>query len=113
LAATTKLTRTMAYDLKQPFRALGEYQLEALSDQPPKLIIVPSAHKFRGAALNRLLDHINHHGGTLLFTGPISIDEYWRSTDRMVGLIGESEVSNVLREEAGAGRTAYTCIIFV
>ena len=99
LAATAKLTRTMAYELKQPFRALGEYQLDSLCEQPPKLIIVPSAHNFSGDALGKLLDHITEYGGTLLFTGPVSIDEYWRPTDRMIGMIGETRVGNVLREE--------------
>lgn len=99
LAATTKLTRTMAYELKQPFRALGEYHLEALGEQPPKLIIVPSAHNFSSEALGKLLNHVKEHGGTLLFTGPISLDEYWRPTERAFGLVGESAVANVLREE--------------
>ncbi|MDQ0063447.1 alpha-amylase family protein [Paenibacillus harenae] len=100
LAATTKLTRTMAYELKQPFRAMGEYQLESLSDQPPKLIIVPSPHNFSGDALSRILKHVKEQGGTLLFTGPMSLDEYWRQSDRMIGLLGATKLGNVLREEA-------------
>lgn len=100
LAATTKLTRTMAYELKQPFRAIGEYHLEPLTEQPPKLIIVPSPHNFSGDALRQLLKHIREHGGTLLFTGPISLDEYWRPVDRMTSALGATEIGNVLREEA-------------
>jgi hypothetical protein len=100
LEATSKLTRTMAYELKQPFRAMGEYQLESLSAQPPKLMIVPSPHNFSSDALSLLLKHTKEHGGTLLFTGPMSLDEYWRPTERMIGLLGATHVGNVLREEA-------------
>jgi hypothetical protein len=97
--ATTHLTRTMAYRLKTAFRAVGEYHLEHLNARDPKLIIVPSAHNFSDAALNTLLAHLEEKGGTLLFTGPIGLDEYWAQSDRLVEATGERRPGNVLREE--------------
>jgi hypothetical protein len=99
-AATSKLSRTMCYDLKVPFRAIGEYHLEALKDEPPKLIMVPSAHNFSDAAFAALIEHIRHYGGTLLITGPIGLDEYWRPVSRLSEeLGGATKLHNVLREE--------------
>ncbi|WP_318035969.1 beta-galactosidase [Halobacillus shinanisalinarum] len=97
--ATSKLTRTLAYNMNMPFRALGEYHLDSLTDQPPKLIIVPSAHQFNSAALKKILCSVQKNGASLLFTGPINLDEYWHQTDRMADLIGETKLENVLREE--------------
>ncbi len=97
--ATTALTRTLAYELKVPFRALGEYHLDDLSQHPPKLIVVPSAHHFSDEALEKLLHVVREHGATLLFTGPISIDSYWRHTGRLADVLGETALRNVRREE--------------
>ncbi|RXZ82559.1 glycoside hydrolase [Paenibacillaceae bacterium] len=100
--ATVHLTRVMSYKLKQPLRAFGEYHLEQLADAPPKLIIVPSPHNFSRKALQQLVEHIETHGGTLLFTGPLGLDEYWREAalpDALVERIGKVARSNVRREE--------------
>src|SRR5690606_38485623 len=58
IAATSKLTRVLNYEMKVPFRAVGEYQLESLATHPPKLIIVPSAHNFSEQAFSHLITHI-------------------------------------------------------
>ncbi|UJF34601.1 beta-galactosidase [Paenibacillus hexagrammi] len=97
--ATSKLTRTLAYEMNVPFRGLGEYHLESLEQDAPKLIIVPSAHNFSGAALEKLTNHVKHNGGTLLFTGPLGLDEYWTPRARLTDVIGDTVLSNVLREE--------------
>lgn len=98
--ATTAAIRTLAYELNVHPRGVGEYQLDALEAAPPKLIIVPSPHNFSDRALNRLLAHIESHGGTLLLTGPVGLDEYWRPVSRMATLLQAGEVVNLLREEA-------------
>ncbi|MUV37278.1 hypothetical protein JNUCC1_01084 [Lentibacillus sp. JNUCC-1] len=97
--ATTKLTRVLAYDMNVPFRAFGEYQLEALEMDPPKLLVVPSPHNFSNDAFDRLLSTVEKHGSTLLFTGPIHLDEYWQETARAEKLFGEVSTANVTRED--------------
>ncbi|WP_246120434.1 beta-galactosidase [Cohnella terricola] len=97
--ATGRATRVLAYDMNVHFRALGEYHLEALDEQPAKLIIVPSPHNFSDEAMNQLIDHVAKHETTLLFTGPISLDEYWHKAERFSDALGERVLTNVLREE--------------
>ncbi|MEF3311964.1 beta-galactosidase [Paenibacillus sp. GYB004] len=97
--ATSRLTRVLAYELNVHFRALGEYELSALKDHPPKLIVVPSAHNFSDAALRQLMDHVSEAGGTLLFTGPAGLNEYWQPVDRLTDRLGPRMLGNVLREE--------------
>jgi len=98
--ATTKLTRVLAYEMKVPFRAVGEYHLDSLEQAPPKLIIVPSPHNFSRQALDTIVNHAKERGGVVLFTGPLGLDEYWRPESRYADELGEYELSNVMREEA-------------
>lgn len=97
--ATTKLTRVMSYDLKLPFRALSEYHLEALEQQPPKLIILPSPHNMDSDALHQLLTFAEKEGTSLLITGPLGLDAYWKATDRADHIVGKRSLGNVQREE--------------
>lgn len=97
--ATTKLVRVFAYDLKVPVRGIGEYHLSSLAADRPKLIVVPSAHNLDDEAMDTLLAHIGEHGGTLLVTGPVGLDAYWRPTGRLSGIVGPYREGNVLREE--------------
>ncbi|WP_079908893.1 beta-galactosidase [Paenibacillus sp. 32352] len=97
--ATTRAIRTLAYEMNVHPRGIGEYHLASLSTHKPKLIIVPSAHNFRSSSLQELLRHIEAHGGTLLFTGPVGLDEYWRPVDRLADVLPAGAVTNVLREE--------------
>jgi len=98
--ATTKAVRVLSYDLKTPVRGLSEYHLaDALTGpQRPKLVIVPSPHNFSDEALAQLLTYAET-GGTLLWTGPLSLDAYWRRTNRMTSQFGPLAVVNVAREE--------------
>ncbi|WP_066191466.1 beta-galactosidase [Gracilibacillus timonensis] len=97
--ATTKLTRVLAYDMNIPFRAMSEYQLEALRLQTPRLIIVPSAHNFSRQARNQLIDYVKESGAVLLWTGPIGLDEYWQHEHILQKELGEHRLANILREE--------------
>ncbi|MCJ8013040.1 beta-galactosidase [Paenibacillus sp. KQZ6P-2] len=97
--STTRLTRLMTYDLKLPFRAASEYHLDALRQQMPKLIMVPSPHNMDSNALAELLELVKESGATLLVTGPLGIDAYWRPSDRMDAVLGKRKLSNVRREE--------------
>ncbi|HZG78313.1 MAG TPA: beta-galactosidase, partial [Paenibacillus sp.] len=96
--ATTKLTRVLAYEMKMPFRGVSEYHLDRL-EEAPKLWIVPSAHTFDDGAMQALLERVRTQGGTLLFTGPVSLDAYWGKTGRLADIVGATRLENVLREE--------------
>ncbi|PTU47901.1 glycoside hydrolase [Paenibacillus polymyxa] len=96
---TTRLTRVMSYNLKQPFRAVSEYHLDSLKRQLPKLIMVPSAHNFDSTSLEHLLEIVRAFGVTLLVTGPLGLDPYWKMTDRVDDIIGQRILGNVQREE--------------
>jgi hypothetical protein len=98
--ATTRATRVLAYELNKPFRGLGEYQLGALREQPAKLIILPSAHNIDDRAFAELIRTVNESGATLLASGPLGLDAYWRKTARLEQELGEAEIRNVCREEA-------------
>ena len=97
--ATSSASRVLAYELKSPFRALGELHLDALYVQPAQLIIVPSAHHLTDDALHKLLSFVEHSGATLLVTGPVGRNEYWQPTSRWDSLVGERQLHNILREE--------------
>ncbi|MFD2334521.1 beta-galactosidase [Cohnella sp. GCM10020058] len=106
--ATQSLTRVLAYDMKVPFYGISELHLDSLSADKPRLIIVPSAHSFSDEALAKLLGHVELHGGTLLFTGPIGLDAYWKPTSRAAEAVGAAyRLTNLSREEQVriAGRT--------
>jgi len=106
--ATTRLTRVLGYELNVPFRGVSEYHLDELEAAPAKLIIVPSAHNIDDKAFDGLLAYVARTGATLLFTGPLGIDAYWRRTERLAGAFGPRELSNVVREERLAiGDTSY------
>lgn len=98
--ATSRLTRVLAYELNVHFRAVSEYALDALVDHPPKLVIVPSPHNFSGEALDTLVRHVSEHGGSLLLTGPVGLNEYWQPVRRLDAELGPRTIENVLREEA-------------
>src|SRR5699024_7809560 len=66
---TTKLTRTLAYEMNVPIRGIGEYQLDVLEQEAPKLLIVPSPHNFDNRAFDKVLEIVEKKGITVLFTG--------------------------------------------
>ncbi|MFS0840650.1 beta-galactosidase [Paenibacillus sp. 1P03SA] len=97
--ATTRLTRVLAYQLNQPFRAASEYHLAALEQGPVKLILLPSAHNVDDGAMAELVEFVKRTGAVLLATGPLGIDAYWRETDRLDDVLGSGKLANVRREE--------------
>jgi len=97
--ATTRAARVLAYELKMPFRAASEYHLDDLEKRPAKLILLPSPHNVEEAAAERLFDIVRSTGATLLWTGPIGLDAYWRPVDRLAGELGGRRPANVRREE--------------
>jgi len=78
--ATRRCVRVMHYDLGVPIRAVGEYSLEKLGN--PKLAVLASPRSFSQNAWNKLMEAVEA-GMTLLVTGPIEWDEYWRPIDRL------------------------------
>lgn len=97
--ATTKATRVLSYELKLPFRGVSEYHLEALEQDPAKLIIWPGAHNIDQDAFERLITIVKKTGATLLVSGALGIDAYWRKTNRLEDVVGKRHLGNVLREE--------------
>ncbi|MEK3881709.1 beta-galactosidase [Paenibacillus sp. PL2-23] len=97
--ATAMATRVLGYRLKTPVRGVSEYHLDDLRTRPAKLIIVPSPHNFDTEAFAKLTDIVSKTGATLLWTGPISLDPYWRSEERLPELLGGLRQDNVRREE--------------
>jgi len=97
--ATTCAARALAYELKLPFRGASEYHPEDLRKYPARLIVLPSPHNMDDGAIERLLNIASETGATLLATGPLGLDAYWRNTARLDGLLGVRKAGNIRREE--------------
>ncbi|MFD0961507.1 beta-galactosidase [Paenibacillus chungangensis] len=97
--ATTRAARVLGYRLNVPCRAVGEYHLDDLLERPAKLIIVPSPHNFDSGAFDKLMSIVSETGATLLWTGPIGLNAYWRQESRLADELGRLELRNVRREE--------------
>jgi hypothetical protein len=95
-AATRACVRVMHYYCGVPMRAVGEYTLENLGS--PRLIVLPSAHTLNQSAWETLVKAMEG-GATLLVTGPIDRDEYWRPVERLSKLGIQAETRPVAREE--------------
>ena len=93
-AATRACVRAMHYYCGAPMRAVGEYALENLGDC--RLILLPSARTLSQQAWDKLMKAVQG-GATMLVTGPIDWDEYWRPVDR---LRNDGAVAPVTREES-------------
>ncbi|TSB48265.1 beta-galactosidase [Alkalicoccobacillus porphyridii] len=96
--ATSKTIRTLSYEMNTHARGFGEYHLDELLENQPKLVIVPSAHNFSDEAFDKLIAYAEQ-GGTVLYTGPLRLNAGWKESARLVEL-GATERRNVLREEA-------------
>lgn len=97
--ATTRLTRILSYQLRLPFRGVSEYGLDALEAQPPKLILLPSAHNLDDSAMEQLFAVVERTGAVLLVTGTLGLNAYWQPSERLVNILGPRGVGNVRREE--------------
>jgi hypothetical protein len=97
--ATTHLTKVLAYELKRPFVGIGEFDLDPLLAIKPKVIIVPSGHHFNNVQFTRLMEIVAEIGSTLIYTGPISLDEYFTSTARAEQWVGATTTVPLSRFE--------------
>ncbi|GAA5784322.1 hypothetical protein [Chitiniphilus shinanonensis] len=96
--ATQRVVRVLHYGLGVPLRAVGEYQLDALRDDPATLLLVPSPQALSTQARRQLRELLATQPVTVLLTGPASLDEYWNATDSLFDDAGVG-VGNVMREE--------------
>jgi hypothetical protein len=95
--ATRRAVRALYYHLHVPVRAVGEYQAEdALGT--PKAIIAPSPVVIGDRAWTALLAAVER-GATLVLTGPLERDEYWRPAARLARLGLESTIAPVASSE--------------
>lgn len=69
--------------LKYDFYFVNELVLDSLEEEKPKVIIAPSPHQFSDAQFIRLTDYISRNDTTVIFTGPVSINEYCRYSERL------------------------------
>lgn len=96
-SSTKRLTRVLGYNMGIPFRAYGEYHLEALKNE--KLIILPSPRTIIEKAWEKVIERVRE-GSILLITGPFSSDEYWnRVEERSDELKMSTVIKNINREE--------------
>ncbi len=78
--ATRRAVRTLEYDLGIPCRAVSEYRAEEVGDA--RLIVLPSARVLIDSCWQTLLRKVEA-GATLMATGYIDSDEYWRPVERL------------------------------
>lgn len=79
-AATKRCVRVFSYNHGMGMEACSEYALGARKAFPP-LIVVPSPAILRAEAWTWLMSAVDQ-GSTLLITGPVDFDEYWRPVER-------------------------------
>jgi aryl-phospho-beta-D-glucosidase BglC (GH1 family) len=89
VAAQQKAVRVLHNDLHVAGYTIAQNQLAHMGQ--PKLAILPSPQVLDDAAWKHLLAYVSQ-GGTLLVTGPVDRDPYWRSTSRMKDLGVEAQV---------------------
>lgn len=99
--ATLRLTRVLAYELKLPFRAVGEYQLASLKTNPPRVLILPSPQVISRQARLAVKDFLAHNAATVILTGPADLDENWLTLvpGEEAELVSGSRALNPAREE--------------
>ncbi len=98
-AATRRAVRSLEYSLGIPCRAVSEYRVREMGD--PALIVLPSARVLTEDCWQTLLEK-TAEGATLLITGFIESDEYWRPIPRLKRFGIETRAAGVHREESAA-----------
>jgi hypothetical protein len=94
--ATRRAVRVLEYDLGIPCRTVSEYRAEEVGDA--KLIVLPSPRVLTESCWQTLLQRVEA-GATLLVTGYIEADEYWRPVERLKQFGLETTVVPVERSE--------------
>jgi hypothetical protein len=95
-AATRQAVRTLEYRLGVPCRAVAEHC--AAQAKGAKLIILPSPRVLSEECWQALLK-LTKAGATLLVTGFVEADEYWRPADRLAAWDLHTAPHTVSREE--------------
>jgi len=83
LDAQMRSLRALEYGCRVPAAIVAENQLAQLGH--PRLAILPSPQVFTDDGWSHLLDYVRA-GGTLLITGSVERDPYWRVTKRLRSL---------------------------
>lgn len=94
--ATRVAVRTLEYGLGIPCRCVSEYRADDVGDA--KLIVLPCARNLTEKCWQTLLSKVEA-GATLLATGYIDADEYWRPVERLKRFGLETKASPVYRTE--------------
>lgn len=95
--ATRRAVRALYYRLHVPVRAVGEYQVEATLGNP-RVIIAPSPTVLTDTAWNALMKAVDA-GATLVLTGSVERDQYWRPVGRLARLGVEATARPVAGDE--------------
>ncbi|UCF20940.1 MAG: cellulase family glycosylhydrolase [Gemmatimonadota bacterium] len=96
-AATQRCVRAMHYHCQVPMRAVSEYALDRIDEQP-QLIVVPSPRVLSERAWRSLLE-CTRNGATLLISGPFDDDDHWLPASRMQSLGLQANAQPVAQEE--------------
>jgi hypothetical protein len=100
--ATMQSFAALNYHLKQPpYTILEDLLLKDNRAQIgcPRLVIVPSATLLREAAWQFLLDMARDDGATVLVTGSVQQDEFWRRRERLAEIGVACETVNLATVE--------------
>ena len=95
-AATRRSVRTLEYRLGLACRGVSEYTAEAIGDAA--LIVLPAARILKEACWQEVLKRVRA-GATLLLSGYLEADEYWRKMSRMATLGIEQKAAPITHEE--------------
>jgi hypothetical protein len=90
--AEMKSMRALAYYCRVPPRVVWENRLAELGS--PRLVIVPSAHVLSDAAWDQLIESARG-GASVLLSGPVERDAYWRPRGRLAALGLAAEVAPI------------------
>jgi hypothetical protein len=96
--ATQNALRTLYFDLKMPIFTVASTKTDKIGNS--KLIILPSPRTLSKEAWKDILFKVKM-GATLLLTGPVDYDEYWKHCPRLteVGIRVEKNIEPVSRDE--------------
>jgi hypothetical protein len=95
-AATRRSVRTLEYRLGLACRGVSEYAPESIGDAA--LIVLPAARILKEECWQAVLEHVRA-GATLLVSGYLEADEYWRQKNRMAVLGIEQKAAPIMHEE--------------
>jgi hypothetical protein len=82
-AATRRCVRSLEYTFGIAVRSVSEFDLDAIGDA--STLFLPSPQVLSEECWSHLVDRVSQ-GATLVISGPIDLDLYWRSIDRLASL---------------------------